>query len=62
MVDKVQSTDHDKCASDPERARVPTKNDLLLRLGTDVNVIGNWDHDAIINRMRLLALNDRASG
>ena len=58
MVDKVQSADHDKCACDPECARIPTKDDLLVGLGADVDVVGGRDHDAIIDRMARLTLDN----
>ena len=51
MVDEVQTAGHDESASDPQRARIPTKDDPLLGLRADIDVVVGRDQNAVADVM-----------
>ena len=58
MVDEVQTAGHDESASDPQRARIPTKDNLLLAFGADVDVVCGRDQDTVAEVVSVATLDD----
>ena len=51
VVDQVDTAANDKEACHPEDARVAAEDNLLIRCGTNVNILCGWNNDALAHVM-----------
>lgn len=51
VVDQVDTAANDEEACHPEDARVAAEDNLLIRCGTNVNILCGWNNDALAHVM-----------
>lgn len=58
VVDQVDAAADDKETCEPQYAGVSAEDNLLIRFGTDVNILCCWDHNALTYVMILMVTFD----